>query len=96
MDKKIAMGLPLPVDNSSVDLSGLVLYSSPSLPASLSPSSTSLDHNHVPSSDEVPLLIILSSGIYQVDALLAIPKAKKFVQTLVSMDTCCGLDLIRE
>jgi hypothetical protein len=55
-----------------------------------------LDHNHVPSSDEVPLLIILSSGIYQVDALLAIPKAKKFVQTLVSMDTCCGLDLIRE
>jgi hypothetical protein len=55
-----------------------------------------LGHDHVPSSDEVPLLSILSSGIFQVDALLAIPKAKEFVQTLVAMDTCCGLDLIRE
>jgi hypothetical protein len=55
-----------------------------------------LGHDHVPSSDELPLLTILSSGIYQVDALLATPKAKKFVQTLVAMDTCCGLDLIRE
>jgi hypothetical protein len=55
-----------------------------------------LGHDHVLSSDEVPLLIILSSGIYQVDALLATPKAKHFVQTFVAMDTCCGLDLIRE
>jgi hypothetical protein len=55
-----------------------------------------LGHDHVPSSDEVPLLGILSSGVYQVDALLAIPKDKEFVQTLVAMDTCCGLDLIRE
>jgi hypothetical protein len=77
-------------------LSGLVLSSSPSSPASLSPKSTSLSHDHVPSSDEVPLLSILSSGIYQVDALLATPKAKEFVQTLVAMDTCCELDLIRE
>jgi hypothetical protein len=50
----------------------------------------------VPSSGEVPLLSILSSGIYKVDALLATPKAEEFVQTLVAMDTCCGLDLIRE
>jgi hypothetical protein len=77
-------------------LSGPVLSSSPSSPASLSPTSTSLGHDHVPSNDEVPLLSILSSGIYQVDALLAIPKAKEFVQTLVAMDTCCGLDLIRK
>jgi hypothetical protein len=62
----------------------------------LSPSSPSLGHDYVPSSDEVPLLSILSSGIYQVDALLATPKAKEFVQTLVAMDTCCELDLIRE
>jgi hypothetical protein len=55
-----------------------------------------LGHDHVPSRDEVPLLSILSSGIYQVDALLATPKAREFVQTLVAMDTCCGLDLIRE
>jgi hypothetical protein len=55
-----------------------------------------LGHDHVPSSDKVPLLSILSSGIYQVDALLATPKAKHFVQTLVAMDTCCGLNLIRE
>jgi hypothetical protein len=55
-----------------------------------------LGHDHVPSSNEVPLLSILSSGIYQVDALLATPKAKEFVQTLVAIDTCCGLDLIRE
>jgi hypothetical protein len=55
-----------------------------------------LSHDHVPSSDEVPLLSILSSGIYQVDALVATLKAKEFVQTLVAMDTCCGLDLIRE
>jgi hypothetical protein len=50
----------------------------------------------VPSSDEVPLLSILLSVVYQVDALLATPKAKEFVQTLAAMDTCCGLDLIRE
>jgi hypothetical protein len=55
-----------------------------------------LGHDHVPSGDEIPLLSILSSEIYQVDALLATPKAKEFVQTLVAMDTCCGLDLIRE
>jgi hypothetical protein len=55
-----------------------------------------LGHDHVPSSDEVPLLSILSSGIYKVDALLATPKAKEFFQTLVAMDTCCGLDFIRE
>jgi hypothetical protein len=48
------------------------------------------------SSDEVSLLSILSSVIYQVVALLAIPKAKEFVQTLVAMDTYCGLDLFRE
>jgi hypothetical protein len=58
--------------------------------------STSLSHDHVPSSDEVPLLSILSSGIHQVGALLATPKAKEFVQTLVALDTCCGLNLIRE
>jgi hypothetical protein len=40
-----------------------------------------LGHDHVPSSDEVPLLSILWSGIFQVDALLATPKAKEFVQT---------------
>jgi hypothetical protein len=96
MDKKLAMGLALPVNNSSVDLSGPVLSSSPSSPASLSPTSTSLGHDHVISSDEVPLFSLLSSGIYQVDALLATPKAKEFVQTLVAMDICCGLDLIRE
>jgi hypothetical protein len=28
--------------------------------------------------------------------LLATPKAKEFVQTLVAMDICCGLDIIRE
>jgi hypothetical protein len=28
--------------------------------------------------------------------LLATPKAKEFVQTLVAMNTCCELDLIRE
>jgi hypothetical protein len=50
----------------------------------------------VPSSDEAPLLSILTLGIYQVDALLATPKVKEFVQTLVDMNTCCGLDLIRE
>jgi hypothetical protein len=55
-----------------------------------------LGHDHVHSSDEVPLLSILSSGIYQVYALLATPKAKEFVQTLVAMDTCCELDLICE
>jgi hypothetical protein len=55
-----------------------------------------LGHDHVPSSDEVPLLSILSLGIYQVDELLETPKAKEFIQTLLSMDTCCGLDLIRE
>jgi hypothetical protein len=55
-----------------------------------------LGHDHVLSSDEVPLLSILSSGIYQVDTLLATPKPKEFVQTLVAMDACCGLDLIRE
>jgi hypothetical protein len=55
-----------------------------------------LGHDHVPSSDEVLLLSFLSSGIYQVDALLATPKAKHFVQTFVAMDTCCGLDPIRE
>jgi hypothetical protein len=55
-----------------------------------------LDHDHVPSSDEVLLLSILSSGIYQVHTLLTTPKASEFVQTLVAMDTCCGLDLIRE
>jgi hypothetical protein len=56
-----------------------------------------LGHDYVPSSDEVPLLSILSSRIYKVDALLATPKAKAFAQTLlVAMDTCCGLDLIRE
>jgi hypothetical protein len=47
------------VNNSSVDLSGPVLSSSPSSPASLSPTSTSLGHDHVPSSDEGPLLSIL-------------------------------------
>jgi hypothetical protein len=86
----------LPVNNSSVDLSGPVLSSSPSSPAFLSPKSTSLGHDHVPSSDEVLLLRVLSSGIYQVDASLANPKTKEFVQTLVAMDTCCGLDHIRE
>jgi hypothetical protein len=55
-----------------------------------------LVHDHVPSSDKVPLLSILSSGIYQADALLATLKAKDFVQTLVAMDTSCGLDPIRE
>jgi hypothetical protein len=69
---------------------------SSSSPAFLLPSSTSLVHNHVPSSDKVPLLSILLWGIYQIDALLATPKAKEFVQTLVVMDTCCGLDLIRK
>jgi hypothetical protein len=53
-----------------------------------------LGHDHALSSDEVPLLSILSSGIYQVGALLATQKAKKFVQTLIAMDSSCGLDLI--
>jgi hypothetical protein len=82
--KKLATGLALPVNNSSVDLSGPVLSSSPSSPASFSPTSTSLGHKYVPSSDEVPLLSILSSGIYLFDALLATSKAKEFVQTLVA------------
>jgi hypothetical protein len=46
--------------------------------------------------DEALLLSILSSVIYEVDALLANPKAKEFVQTLAAMDTCCELDLIYE
>jgi hypothetical protein len=94
--RTLATGLSLPVNSSSVNFSGPDLSSSPSSPASLAPTSTSLGHDHVSSSDEVPLLSILSSGLYQVDALLAIPKAKEFVQTLVTMDTCRGLNLIRE
>jgi hypothetical protein len=43
-NRKLATGLAIPVNNSSFDLSGPVLSSSPSLPASFSPSSTSLGH----------------------------------------------------
>jgi hypothetical protein len=52
--KKLATGLALPVNISSVDLSSPVLSSSFSSPASLSPSSTIWGHDHASLTDEVP------------------------------------------
>jgi hypothetical protein len=91
--------LALPANNDSVDLHSPVSSSmSPLASISLLPSSSPfLRHfQHTQLSGEVPLLRVLSSGIYQVYALFATPKAKDFVHTLVAMDTCCGLDLFRQ
>jgi hypothetical protein len=61
MEKQTSYGVALPVNNSSVDLPGPVLSSSPSLPASLSPSSTSLGHDNVSSSSSSPASLSPSS-----------------------------------
>jgi hypothetical protein len=59
MDKKIATELALPVNNSSVDLSGPVLSLSPSSPSSLSPTNGATMKRHFAVNDK-GLLVRLS------------------------------------